>query len=193
VRSAVALRPLPDAGLIPGDQRLALGLPANPRRIAPPSRARALSTFAISLKPFVTLQAGGRCLLVSGPCRRVSPRKQDDMAVFLALGSYTEQGFRQTKQPVSCTEDFKRLAVQYGMAVKDVFWMRGQQYDMVAVLEGPNRETAQALLLVINTRGNVRTQLLRAYAAEEIEAFSVGSTAEAPNETVGAVADHRPH
>jgi uncharacterized protein with GYD domain len=115
------------------------------------------------------------------------------MAIFLALGSYTEQGFRQTRQPVSCTEDFKRLAAQYGMAVKDVFWMRGQQYDMVTVLEGPNRETAQALLLVMNMRGNVHTQLLRAYAAEEIEAFPVGSTAEASNEAVGAVADHRPH
>lgn len=109
------------------------------------------------------------------------------MANFIALGTYTEQGFRQIRQTVSRTEDFKLLAVQYGMAVKDIFWMRGQQYDMIATLEGLSCAAAQALLLVINMRGNIRTQLLRAYSAEEIEAFSVELTAGASQEALGAV------
>jgi uncharacterized protein with GYD domain len=93
------------------------------------------------------------------------------MAMYIALGTYTDQGFREIDKTVSRTEDFKTLAIQFGMSVKDVFWMRGQQYDLVAILEGPDRATAEALLLVINTKGNVRTHLLRAYTAAEIEQF----------------------
>jgi uncharacterized protein with GYD domain len=113
------------------------------------------------------------------------------MAIFIALGTYTEQGFRQLRQTVSRAEDFKHLAVQYGMTVKDIFWMRGQQYDMVATLEGPSCATAQALLLVINMRGNIRTHLLRAYAAEEIEAFLAESAAEPPEEALGLISNVR--
>jgi uncharacterized protein with GYD domain len=110
------------------------------------------------------------------------------MAIFIALGTYTDQGFREIKQTVSRTEDFKLLARQYKMTVKDVFWMRGQQYDMVTILEGPDCATAQALLLVINMRGNIRTQLLRAHTASEIEAFLGASTA-APVEALGLISD----
>lgn len=113
------------------------------------------------------------------------------MAIFIALGTYTDQGFREIRQTVSRTDDFKLLAVQYGMMVKDVFWMRGQQYDMVTILEGPDCATAQALLLVINMRGNIRTQLLRAYSAMEIAVFLGGVTALAPSGALGLIANTR--
>jgi uncharacterized protein with GYD domain len=112
------------------------------------------------------------------------------MAVFIALGTYTEQGFSQKRQTVSRAEDFKLLATQYGMAVKDIFWMRGQQYDMVAILEGPSCAIAQAFLLVMNIRGNIRTQLLRAHTAKEIEALLVAAASEAPEEALGVISDH---
>ena len=106
-------------------------------------------------------------------------QKQVAMAIFIALGTYADQGCREAKQTVSCTADFKLLAKQYGMTVKDVFWMRGQQYDMVTVLEGPSCGVAQALLLVINMRGNIRTQLLRAHTSAELEAALAAATAHA--------------
>jgi uncharacterized protein with GYD domain len=93
------------------------------------------------------------------------------MATYIALGTYTDQGFREINQTVKRTEDFKFLASRQGMAVKDVFWMRGQQYDMVTILEGENRATADALLLTMNKKGNIRSQLLRAYSATEMEVF----------------------
>ena len=113
------------------------------------------------------------------------------MAIFIALGTYTDQGFREVKQTVSRTEDFKLLAKQYGMTVKDVFWMRGQQYDMVTILEGPSCVVAEALLLVINMRGNIRTQLLRAYTAAEIEVLLEASTSITPDEALGLINDAR--
>jgi uncharacterized protein with GYD domain len=150
-------------------------------------RGVALSTFSVGRKSFVTLQASTRSPLTGGRVCRVAHRKQDEMAIFIALGSYVEQGFHQMGKTISRTEDFKLLAVQYGMAVKDIFWMQGQQYDMAAILEGPSCKTAQALLLVVNMRGNIRTQLFRAHSAEEIEAFSVKSAADAPEPALGAI------
>jgi uncharacterized protein with GYD domain len=114
------------------------------------------------------------------------------MAIFIALGTYTDQGFREVKQTVSRTEDFKLLAAQHGMTVKDVFWMRGQQYDMITILEGPDWSTAQALLLVMNMRGNIRTQLLRAYDATEIEAFLRVASEVAPGGALGLIVNGRP-
>jgi uncharacterized protein with GYD domain len=46
--------------------------------------------------------------------------------------------------------------------------MRGQQYDMVSILEAPDRATADALVLLLNKKGNIRSQLLRAYNAAEM-------------------------
>ena len=46
------------------------------------------------------------------------------MAMYIALGTYTDQGFREIDKTVSRTEDFKTRAIQFGMSVKDVFWMR---------------------------------------------------------------------
>jgi uncharacterized protein with GYD domain len=102
------------------------------------------------------------------------------MAVYIALGTYTDQGFREIDQTINRTKDFKSLAEQHGMHVKDVFWMRGQQYDMVTILEGPDRATADALLLLMNKKGNIRSQLLRAYTAMEMGEFL--ATAAPPTE-----------
>ncbi|WP_158817597.1 GYD domain-containing protein [Methylocapsa sp. S129] len=93
------------------------------------------------------------------------------MAIYVAFGTYTDQGIREIDQTVSRTNDFKALAKQFGVTVRDVFWMRGQQYDMVTILEGPDQPAADALLLIMNKKGFIRTQLLRAYTAAEIEMF----------------------
>jgi uncharacterized protein with GYD domain len=103
--------------------------------------------------------------------RALLTTRQVIIAVYVALGTYTDQGIREINQTVSRTRDFKSLAEQYGMTVRDVFWMRGQQYDMVTTLEAPDQGTADTLLLVMNKKGFIRTQLLRAYTAAEIETF----------------------
>lgn len=104
---------------------------------------------------------------------RVAPHTtgQVIMAIYVALGTYTDQGVREINQTVNRTSEFKSLATKYGVTVRDVFWMRGQQYDMVTILEAPDQGTADALLLIVNKKGFIRTQLLRAYTASEVESF----------------------
>ena len=53
------------------------------------------------------------------------------------------------------------------VTVKDIYWTLGQ-YDLVSILEAADDEQATAVGLSVCSLGNVRTQTLRAFSAEEI-------------------------
>jgi len=54
--------------------------------------------------------------------------------------------------------------------VKDIYWTLGS-YDLVAILDAPNEETAMVLLLATGSMGNVRTQTLKAFSSEEMKSI----------------------
>lgn len=68
------------------------------------------------------------------------------MATFILLESFTDQGIRNVKGTVSRSADFRALARKQGGIIKEVFWTQGR-YDVVAILEAPNEETAAAIAL----------------------------------------------
>ena len=88
------------------------------------------------------------------------------MATFIAFGNFTEQGLRNIKKSPARAEAFKEMAKSHGVTVKDVFWTIGQ-YDIALVLEG-TEESVTSALLSVSSQGNVRTQTLRAFSAEEM-------------------------
>ena len=47
------------------------------------------------------------------------------------------------------------------------YWTVGP-YDLVAILEAPDDESATAFLLEVSSAGNIRTTTLRAYDREEM-------------------------
>ena len=65
------------------------------------------------------------------------------MATFVVLAGFTDQGIRN---------------------VKDLYWTLGQ-YDVIAVCEAPDVEAATAFSLSVSSRGNVRSQTLRAFSS----------------------------
>jgi uncharacterized protein with GYD domain len=65
-------------------------------------------------------------------------------------------------------EAFKEMAKKSGIAVKDLYWTLGT-YDVVAVCESPDDESATALSLSVCSRGNVRSETLRAFSFEEMK------------------------
>lgn len=71
------------------------------------------------------------------------------------------------KQTTARAEAFKELARKVGVTVKDIYWTVGL-YDLVLVMEAPDEETLSTLLLSVGALGNVRTQTLRGYSAEEM-------------------------
>ena len=54
------------------------------------------------------------------------------------------------------------MAKKCGVTVKDMYWTLGA-YDVVAICEAPDDEAATALSLSVCSRGNIRSQTLRAF------------------------------
>lgn len=89
------------------------------------------------------------------------------MATYIVLASFTDQGIRSVKDTTKRADAVKALAKKFGATAKEFFWTLGS-YDVVAVFEAPDDASITALGLAIGAAGNVRTQTLRAFSAEEM-------------------------
>lgn len=89
------------------------------------------------------------------------------MATFISLVNFTDQGIRNVKESPNRAEVFKGLAAKLGLTVKSMYWTSGS-YDLVLVTEGTD-QAAMATLLSVGSLGNVRSQTLHAYSADEIK------------------------
>jgi uncharacterized protein with GYD domain len=92
------------------------------------------------------------------------------MATFVMLVSFTDQGVRNVKDTTKRADAFKEMAKKAGVTVKDLYWTLGQ-YDVVAIGEAPDDETATAVALSVSSLGNIRTQTLRAFSRDEMSAI----------------------
>jgi uncharacterized protein with GYD domain len=90
------------------------------------------------------------------------------MATFIVLASFTDKGIGKVKETIGRAEKFKEMAKKSGIAVKDLYWTLGSR-DVVAVCEAPDDESATALSLSVCSRGNVRSETLRAFSFEEMK------------------------
>jgi uncharacterized protein with GYD domain len=89
------------------------------------------------------------------------------MPAFIILTNFTNQGVRTVKDTVKRAEKFKELAKQNGATVKELYWTLGQ-YDVVSVVEAPDVTSITAMGLSLGMTGNVRTQTLPAFSAEDM-------------------------
>ena len=88
------------------------------------------------------------------------------MPTYIALGKFTDQGIRSVKETTKRAEALKATARNTGVTLKEIYWTVGQ-YDTVAIVEAPDEVTAAAFGLSISSMGNVRSETLRAFSAEE--------------------------
>ena len=89
------------------------------------------------------------------------------MAKYVTLINWTDQGIRSVKETTQRAEQARRVIEQMGGRMDMIYWTQGR-YDLVAVVEAPDDETATAALLRIAGQGAVRTETLRAFDAEEM-------------------------
>ena len=89
------------------------------------------------------------------------------MAPYIVLGQFTDQGIRNVKDTTKRAEAFKDAARKAGVTVKDLYWTLGQ-YDVVTTVDAPDDATMTALLLSVGSLGNLRTQSMRAFSADEM-------------------------
>jgi len=89
------------------------------------------------------------------------------MANYVILATFTDQGVRTAKESPKRAEAFRQMAKTFGVTVKEIFWTQGR-YDIVAVTEAPDEIAATALNLSLSALGNIRTESLRAFSAQEM-------------------------
>jgi uncharacterized protein with GYD domain len=89
------------------------------------------------------------------------------MPRFVTLVKWTEEGIRDVKQTTQRAEQVRRLAEEMGGRLDVILWTLGR-YDLVAVTDLPDEETAAAMALRVVSQGRVRTEVLRAFDAEEM-------------------------
>ena len=92
------------------------------------------------------------------------------MATYIALVDYTDQGIRGIADTPHRADDFAQTAEQVGVRIEQLYWTMGG-HDGVVILDAPDDEAVAALLLALGTKGNVRTQTLRAFGRSEIESI----------------------
>jgi uncharacterized protein with GYD domain len=92
------------------------------------------------------------------------------VATFVTLINWTDQGIRNFKDSMKRAQAFKDMLGSMGGEVKQIYWTLGA-YDIVAILEAPDDETATAAALQVGALGNVRTTTLRAFDQAAFEAI----------------------
>ena len=89
------------------------------------------------------------------------------MAKYISLMTWTEQGVRNVRDTVHRAEQAKGALAQAGVTLEHVFWIQGR-YDLVAILDAPDDATVAAAVLQLAMAGNLRTEMMRAFTAEEM-------------------------
>src|SRR5215831_17104378 len=88
------------------------------------------------------------------------------MTTYVSLINWTEQGIKNFRDTTQRAVEFSNLVESSGGRVRELLWTVGE-YDIVCVAEFPDDETGVAALLRVGSAGNVRTNTLQAFSAEE--------------------------
>jgi uncharacterized protein with GYD domain len=99
-----------------------------------------------------------------------APRSKNPMATYIALCDFTDQGIRNIKETTHRAEMVGAAGRKAGVTVKSILWTLGS-YDLVAQFEAAHEAAITAFGLAIGMQGNVRTQTMRAFTRDEMNAI----------------------
>lgn len=91
------------------------------------------------------------------------------MPTYVVLYKFTDAGTKDVVGTVKRAAEVRADNERRGFKVQGLFWTQGQ-YDMVAVVDAPDEQAMLAGLFNIGRAGNVRSETLRAYTADEVAA-----------------------
>lgn len=84
------------------------------------------------------------------------------MANYISLLQWTEQGVKNFGDSVDRVANAKQAIEKLGGKLGHIYWTLGP-YDVVAITEFPDDETATAFALKLSSLGNVRSTTMRAF------------------------------
>lgn len=93
------------------------------------------------------------------------------MVTYVVLGSYTDQGIRNIKKLPQLRQAAEQFVTSNGGKVVANYTTLGA-YDFVFIAEFPSDEAALEGAFLFGSRGDVKTQTLRAFPPHEAEAVA---------------------
>src|SRR5215216_4523880 len=90
------------------------------------------------------------------------------MPTYISLVQFTDKGIQSAKETTHRISDWAAKVKSKGVSIRQMYWTLGQ-YDQICVFDAPDDETAASVLLAADILGNIRTQTLRAFTADEME------------------------
>ena len=92
------------------------------------------------------------------------------MPRYVTLLNWTDQGISNVKQAIDRLRAADAAIQEAGGKLLSVNYTMGQ-YDLVVVAELPDDETAMTFLVEIAGQGNVRSETLKAFSPDEMQAI----------------------
>lgn len=90
------------------------------------------------------------------------------MPTYVSLLKWTEQGIKNVKDTTRRAQDARDAVARMGGSLTTIYWTQGA-YDAVAIAECQDEDAAMAFLLGTGMQGNVRTETMRAFSAEDMQ------------------------
>ena len=88
------------------------------------------------------------------------------MKTYIALINWTQKGIQEFKDSPSRVDKAKEAIAAAGGEMKSFYLTMGR-YDMIAVFEAPDDAAYAKVMLVLGSKGGVRTESLRAFPEDE--------------------------
>jgi len=89
------------------------------------------------------------------------------MPRYIVLGNWTDQGITNVRETIQRAEATSAQEQKHGFSLEQVYWTVGP-YDIVAIGEAPDDESAAAFGLAVGSAGNLRTTTMRGYDRDEM-------------------------
>lgn len=89
------------------------------------------------------------------------------MAKYVILVNWTDQGVKTAADTVSRSDQVREMGASLGATIETILWTMGR-YDIVVVAEAPDNAAAARFAAKVSALGNVRTETLPAFTADEV-------------------------
>jgi uncharacterized protein with GYD domain len=89
------------------------------------------------------------------------------MTTYITLYKWTTQGVKNAKDTVARYKKAEEQIEKLGGRVVNILWTLGR-YDIITISEWPDAEAYTAFALMLAAQGNVQTETLRGFSAEDM-------------------------
>lgn len=90
------------------------------------------------------------------------------MAYYVCLVTFTDTGVKNLRKTTARAKAFTEKMESSGIKILTTLWTVGT-YDIVHVFQAADEEAAASFAFTLSSLGNVRTDTMRAFDAEEME------------------------